>query len=85
MVLKTKYKALNQAKSLFSTLDVLDTTLDVTASKKKWLLEKILADFQLLNPHEKSCSFHHVKKKLADKYDIKMRSISNFSDSQLEN
>ena len=90
-VLKTKYKALNQAKSLFSTSDVPDTALDVeathyvTTSKKELLLDKILADYQLLNPKEKTCSFTHVKKELADKYDIKTRSISNFFHSQLEN
>ena len=89
--LKTTYKALNQAKSLFSTSDVPDTALDVeathyvTASKKELLLDKILTDFQLLNPKEKACSFTHVKKELADKYDIKTRSISNFFHSQLEN
>ena len=88
--LKTKYKALNQAKSLFSTSAVPDTALDVEAThyvttpKKELLLDKILADFQLLNPKEKTCSFTHVKKELADKYDIKTRTISNFFHSQLQ-
>ena len=66
------------------TLDV-EATHYVTASKKELLLDKILTDFQLLNPKEKTCSFTHVKKELADKYDIKTRSISNFFHSQLEN
>ena len=54
-------------------------------SKIELLLDKILTDFQLLNPKEKTCSFTHVKKELADKYDFKTRSISNFFHSQLEN
>jgi len=88
--LKTTYKALNQARSLFSTSDVPDTALDieathyVTTSKKELLLDKILADFQLLNPSEKTCSFQHVKKELAEKYDIKTRTISNFFNTQLQ-
>jgi ribosomal protein S24E len=45
--------------------------------RKELLLDKILADFQLLNPNEKTCSFQHVKKELAEKYDIKTRTISN--------
>jgi len=88
---KTTYKALNQAKSLFSTSDVPDTALDieathyVTTSKKELLLDKILADFQLLNPKEKTCSFQHVKKELSEKYDIETRTISNFFNAQLQN
>jgi len=39
----------------------------ITTSKKELLLDNILADFQLLNPKEKTCSFQHVKKELAEK------------------
>ncbi len=87
---RTTYKSLNQAKSLFSTSAVPDTALDIEAThhvttSKKLILDKILADFQLLNPKEKTCSFTHVKKELADKYDIKTRTISNFFVKQLGN
>ena len=89
--INSEYKALEKAKSLFSTSDVPDTALEieakhyVTAAKKELLLEKILADFQLLNPKQKTCSFNHVKKELSEKYDIETRTISNFFNTQLEN
>ena len=89
-LMKTKYKALSKAKGLFSTSDVPDTALDieathyVTGAKKELLLDKILADFQLLNPNEKTCSFQQVKKELAEKYNIKTRTISNFFTRELK-
>jgi hypothetical protein len=66
-----------------TALDI-EATHYVTTSKKELLLDKILADFQLLNPKEKTCSCQHVKKELAEKYDIKTRTISNFFNSQLQ-
>tara|TARA_B100000029_G_scaffold302201_1_gene295080 strand:+ start:384 stop:770 length:387 start_codon:yes stop_codon:yes gene_type:complete len=81
---------LSKAKGLFSSSDMPDTALDiesthyVSGKKKELLLDKILVDFQLLNPNEKTCSFQQVKQELSEKYNIKTRTISNFFTRELK-
>ena len=89
--LKTTYKALSNAKSLFSTPKAENAPMEieskhyVSANDKEMLLEKILNDYKLLNPKEKTCSFNHIKNELAQKYEIETRSISNFFVGLLSN
>jgi hypothetical protein len=82
--LRTRFKQLEAASSLFSLSDVPDTALEikethyVTANKKELLLEKMMNDYKALNPEETAVPFRWMKSELETRYEIKTRSVSNF-------